>query len=326
MPGDASFNKFNYWLRPSKQVERKILIEKLLRLSHAGYDVSSYKYLGFGSVYYADFIMFHKYLFIKDMDCVEHGEIPKRMKFNKPYQFITLKLRSYSQVAEKIRRTIPYLVWLDYDYPVTAEMLQDIDTTMQRLRRRSIFLVTIEGRPRLPNNHEDYEAVQEMAQLEREQYLVNYFQDMFGQFIDEGPVTANHLDETPILALFWEAVTKRIEETLLHRDDGLRFIQLFNFRYADGCQMMTIGGIVGTDEDEQQLEASGYFNEAYLSRTAARVGIEVPPLTNREKQCIDQKLKEGLTIDKLPFELAEESLAEYRQYYKQYPSYIEAIV
>ena len=78
-----SFKQFNYSLRPSKQVERKIMIEVLLRLSKAGYTISDYRYLGFGSPYYVDFVMFHKYLFMKDMVCVEWGEVPKRMKFNK---------------------------------------------------------------------------------------------------------------------------------------------------------------------------------------------------------------------------------------------------
>src|SRR4051794_34072109 len=109
MPAIDSFNKFNYWLRPSKQVERKILIEKLLRLAQNGYDIPKYTYLGFGSVYYVDFIMFHKFLFIEKMECIEHGKIPRRMRFNKPYKFITLKLRAYEEVAERIRRNTDYL-------------------------------------------------------------------------------------------------------------------------------------------------------------------------------------------------------------------------
>jgi hypothetical protein len=133
MPIAGSFKKFNYGLRPCKQVERKILIEQFQRLSELGYRISDYRYVGFGSVYYVDFIMFHKYLRIRKMDCIEHSTDQRRMRFNKPYRFITLRLRPYADAVTSIRRTIPYLVWLDYDYPMTASMLQDIDNTVSRL-------------------------------------------------------------------------------------------------------------------------------------------------------------------------------------------------
>ena len=195
MPAVDSFNKFNYWLRPSKQVERKILIDKMLGLAHCGYRISDYRYLGFGSIYYVDFIMFHKFLSIQSMDCVEHSTIPRRMRFNKPYKFIKLRLRPYAQFACKIRTRIPYLVWLDYDYPVTDNLLLDIDGTMQRLKRGSIFLVTVDGRARLPNDHAQAPILQTMNDQKRVAYLVNHFQQTLGHYIDGGEVTANDLDE-----------------------------------------------------------------------------------------------------------------------------------
>ena len=41
-----SFEKFNYLLRPSKQIERKMIIEALQRLAglNAGYDLADYRY------------------------------------------------------------------------------------------------------------------------------------------------------------------------------------------------------------------------------------------------------------------------------------------
>src|SRR5579863_7182687 len=97
-----SFKKFDYSLRPSKQVERKIMIEVLLRLAKAGFNINEYGYLGFGSVYYVDFVMFHKYLFIEKMTCVEWGDVEKRMRFNKPFKFIKLKLGALSKYIPSI--------------------------------------------------------------------------------------------------------------------------------------------------------------------------------------------------------------------------------
>jgi hypothetical protein len=98
-----SFKQFDYSLRPSKQVERKAMIEVLLNLSSAGYAISDYTYLGFGSVYYVDFVMFHKYLFIRKMVCIEWGDVEKRMKFNKPFKFIKLKLMPLASYIPSLR-------------------------------------------------------------------------------------------------------------------------------------------------------------------------------------------------------------------------------
>src|ERR1017187_1505316 len=110
-----SFKQFDYSLRPSKQVERKLMIEVLLKLSTAGYDISEYGYWGFGSPYYVDYVMFHKYLFIEKMVCVEWGAIERRMRFNKPFKFIKLKLGPWNKHIRSIRLTEKLLVWLDYD-------------------------------------------------------------------------------------------------------------------------------------------------------------------------------------------------------------------
>jgi len=66
----GSYKQFHYGLRPSKQVERKIMIDVLQGLWKAGHDISRYAYVAFGSVYYVDFTMFHRYLHIHDMTCI----------------------------------------------------------------------------------------------------------------------------------------------------------------------------------------------------------------------------------------------------------------
>ncbi len=94
-----SYEKFNYLLRPSKQVERKLFIEALHHLRTAGYPVYDYTYLGLGSVFYADFVLFHKYLYIDRMVCAEKDEIAPRMKFNKPFGFVKLVPKSCVKTA-----------------------------------------------------------------------------------------------------------------------------------------------------------------------------------------------------------------------------------
>jgi hypothetical protein len=317
-----SFKQFDYSLRPSKQVERKIMIEVLLRLSKAHYSVSDYKYLGFGSVYYVDFVMFHKYLFIEKMICVEWGEVARRMKFNKPFKFIKLKLGPLSKHIPTIRPSEKFLVWLDYDRALDQDMVQDIDGTVGRLGRGSIFIVTIDARPRLPKDEFD---VSGMSQEQRERLTVKIYKEWFGQYV-ESRINSATIAGFHVAPLFYEVVIERIKQTLTRRERNLRFIQIFHYVYRDGAPMFTVGGIIGTDVDERALQDAGILNHRFVRTSSDYLEISVPPLTLREKQWIDWRLDQNLTADKLSFELDEDLLANYRRFYKEYPTYLETLL
>ena len=73
MSDNDSFEKVNYLLRLRKQIERKMIIELLEKFNGIKpiKQISEYHYVGFGSVYFADFILFHKYLHINYMTSLE---------------------------------------------------------------------------------------------------------------------------------------------------------------------------------------------------------------------------------------------------------------
>jgi hypothetical protein len=53
----SSYRKINYTLRPAKNIERKMLCEAFHKLHPFG-KVQNYRYIGFGSTYFSDFILF----------------------------------------------------------------------------------------------------------------------------------------------------------------------------------------------------------------------------------------------------------------------------
>lgn len=317
-----SFKQFHYGLRPSKQVERKIMIEVLLRLSRAGYNISDYIYLGFGSVYYVDFVMFHKYLFIQEMVCVEWGDVEKRMRFNKPFKFIKLKLGALLNHIPSMHRTKQYLVWLDYDRSLDSEMLQDIDGCLNRMARKSIFIITIDARPKLPMDQFDLE---DKTTEERDRLTVETYREWFGLYVNE-EITRDTISRQHVASLFYEVVMERIRQTLAQRGSGFRFLQIFYYVYRDGAPMLTVGGIIGTEQDEEELQASRILGHRFVRRNSEYLEISVPPLTIREKHWLDSRLDGNLRADKLQFELEEELLDNYRKFYKEYPTYMEALL
>jgi len=297
------------------------MIEILLGLSAAGYKISQYKYWGLGSVYYVDFVMFHKYLFIEKMACVEWGAVKKRMRFNKPYKFIRLKLGPLSQHIPSIRPTEKSLIWLDYDRTLDPEMLQDIDGTVGRLSRESLFVVTVDARPRLPKGSPG----EGLSADEQESLTAQTYSDWFGQYLGRA-VGRDSIASVHVAPLFYEVVLERINRTLKRRGEGLQFIQLFNYLYRDGAPMWTLGGMIGGAGDCQRLKEDGLLDHRFVRVGPECLEISVPPLTMLEKQWLDCHLDGKLTAKKLRFELDEDLLQNYRRFYREYPVYLESLL
>lgn len=69
----GSFAKIDYQLRPAKTVERKMMAEVFCRLSVFA-PLDQYRYVGLGSVYFADFFIFHAACGFGSMISIEHTE------------------------------------------------------------------------------------------------------------------------------------------------------------------------------------------------------------------------------------------------------------
>ncbi|MFA7254673.1 MAG: O-methyltransferase [Candidatus Omnitrophota bacterium] len=318
-----SFEKFNYWYRPAKQIERRLIIDALLRLSECGdYPISAYTYFGFGSIYYVDFVMFHKYLSIKKMICCESENIPKRMKFNKPYRFISLKMNKASDVIPYLAFSSKYFVWLDYEKTLDKEVLEDVSQLCRSLRPGSILLITMDAdEDRSPEEIED----ELLSQSERRKQKLEYYQANFQRFT-KTPIINQSLDEPRLPKFFSEVVYSRIEEVLAGRG-GVNFFPLFNFLYADNAQMLTLGGIIDGDEGAARLQTSGIYGHDFIRRRYQSLKITAPPLTLRERYWLDKKIGHQLRNNRLPFELRRRgSLKSYAKFYKHYPIFSEILV
>ena len=143
----------NYQTRPFKHVERKIFVETLQHLRNAGYEISKYHYLGFGSFYYTDFVLFNRLLSIKKMTCLENkSNLAKRMKFNKPFKFIKLHIKDITNYLPQIKSNEPYIVWLDYELQLSDEVLSNVGSLIGTLMSGSVLIVTVNAHINLPSD------------------------------------------------------------------------------------------------------------------------------------------------------------------------------
>lgn len=310
-----SFEKFSYLLRPSKQVERKLFVEALHRLRAVGYDFSTYKYLGLGSVFYADFVLFHKYLYVDDMLCCEVADIPKRMKFNLPYEFVDLKMNSIAEVLPSVSQDRKHLAWLDYDVPFSASVEEDVRDVVSKLCPGSIIVVTVDAEPRHPDRAQD----RKLSARQRRKKVLEYYSkynDILGHDLTADEVTDEGLPET--LARILRAT---IDGRAARRGD-VRYWQLFSFRYADGAQMVTIGGLLDDESAKARLDQSGIYELDFVTAGDTPVEISVPPLTTREKLWLDQNSHGN---SRLPFEIDPVFVQAFRKYRRHYPTYSESV-
>ena len=100
-----SGNKINYALRPAKSIERRLLIEVLKEICTPS-KCEQYCYLGFGSHFFEDFKLIHKYLGISEMYSMEKStaiNTKKRCYFNLPYKCIKLVFQLSTHFLAKFK-------------------------------------------------------------------------------------------------------------------------------------------------------------------------------------------------------------------------------
>jgi len=119
-----SFEYVNYMFRPKKQIERKIIIEILQELKKE-IPLSEYLYIGFGSIYYYDFILFHKMLNMNNLLSIDDKSTRRRFEFNRPYDFILFENKISTNFLSEYDWKQKTALWLDYDYKLEDIVLSD---------------------------------------------------------------------------------------------------------------------------------------------------------------------------------------------------------
>ncbi len=317
-----SYLDVHYGLRPGKQVERRILIDAFQLFSESGFPVRDYNYIGMGSVHFIDFTMFHKYLGIEKMLSVELShEIEDRVKFNAPYRDIieTQVGRPIGDFIDNLKDEEKYTIWLDYDGILADYMIEDVCTAMQTLPTGSLLLITIDTEPPLTK---EYPKVNRKDDNEDNFKITkDYYEEIAPTYIPvKYKLEDYNYNNLPILNR--DIIYSAIKSTLIPTEK--KYVPLFNFLYADGHRMLTIGGMVVDSKDERKLKNSRLLSADYI-RTgydSEAFYIKVPILTRKEQLHLDSFMP-SLKDWKSDFDISQEDLENYRKIYRFYPSYAE---
>lgn len=309
MQPTESYLKVPYDLRPAKQVERRMMIETFQTLSHLGFPISEYQYTGFGSIYFVDFVLFHKLLGISRMVSVEFDDkIRKRVKFNQPFRCVDIRLGRISDQIPKLSRRRKHILWLDYDSVLLNEHLQDLWLAAAHLSRQSVVIVTVDVEPPVKGGSPEHWR--------------SYFREEAGQYL--GTFTSiQDFAQSNLVRINAAVLVRALISGLAPR--GLEYIPLFSFSYADGHEMITVGGMLGTSEDRQALAARPIKRLEYLRMRIEDepYRITVPRLTRKERLHLDKAMPAGGSWHLKEFELPAELLEAYQRIYRYLPTYAE---
>jgi hypothetical protein len=105
-------------------------------------------------------------------------------------------------------------------------------------------------------------------------------------------------------------------------------IPVFSFLYADGHKMLTLGCVIGTEDDARRVENSQLTSQVYYRGDfrAAPYEIVVPVVTRKERGYLDKAMpcRDGWVPK--DFEMGSDDVARYREVYRFLPAYAELLL
>lgn len=301
--------EIDYRIRPAKNVERKMLLEICSRLG-AAEDLSNYRYVGMGSIYFVDFALFHRVFGIESMISLEGREhLMDRCEWNRPFDCIKVLSTTVERALPELRSDTPTIMWLDYEDKLDAPILSQVAEACEILAPRSILIVTVNASP---------------DPLETR---IDCFRRRFGNR-DIGRVNRPaHLGAVKLRELNYEYLTQAVSEAVENRAqrDDLEHRQVAHFAYRDGARMLTVAWLLHERSDAEVMDRCGFGRPSFASATAEPFEIEVPRLTYRERLALDRLLPDG-EIGERPESIDDVDATAYSLLYRQMPIYVDAVI
>lgn len=312
----ASFDVVNFGLRPSKSIQRQIVFSGIHMLqSHLGGNGAMY--IGFGSIWFVDFVMAHKILSIDDMISIERNETGYlRARFNSPFATVDVRRGSSTEVLpllcgdDRVSRR-PWVVWLDYDRCFDEDAGDDVRLMVEQAPEDSIVLVTF-----------DAEEAKYGVAKDRPDRLSELFAGVVPENLPRSECKDDRMQRTlaDLSVKFMKAVASNAR-----RPGG--FLPAFQIVYKDTTPMVTVGGVLPSEANRQAVDHRIKASDWRCQPTEA---IKAPHLTIREALALQSRLPDpdGLTrevVNELGFDLEEEQIRAYERYYREYPYFAEVV-
>jgi hypothetical protein len=311
--------QIDYKLRPAKTIVRKMVVDVMRRLSHI-HPIQSYQYIGFGSYYFRDFKLIHRELGISNMTSIE-GEINEegRVRFNNPYDCINIKIGQSTDILDtEMDLNRPTILWLDYTTELKPYMFEDIDEFCFSAPPGSMLFITLNVETM------DAKTLNESNYSDREEKLI---EDLRKENVPKSALSHDLRDRWGLAEAYRDIILEKIKTDFLEPrndrlDNDIQFEQLTNFRYKDTQKMMTLGGILRSNEIIQQYKRASFEDLEVVRTDEEPLIINPPSLTVAEMKEIERKLPSSPLQSEV--EITDDEIRRYSEVYKYFPRFVES--
>jgi hypothetical protein len=311
----SSTNIVNFSLRQNKSIERAIAFECIgLVLKQLG--IADAVYVGFGSVWFEDFMLAHRFLGIETMISIEQNPVVyKRAIFNRPYRTVEVWDGDSAEVIPFLLQQVefasrPWVVWLDHDYEITEDRLDELVDLIRTLPPNSFLLITFSA---LPGK---YGRASERPQRVR---------DLFGDAAPETLSVRNFKEDASCARILAQATEDLLLSTAIQSARPGAYVPAVNLTYKDSVPMVTVGGVLPSEANHGSVKA--LVESVGWPGRVSRM-IDAPPLTHKEVMALQSLLpnKNNPTredVQNMGFDLEETHLKSYVDHYLRWPQFAQ---
>jgi len=282
--------------------------------------VEDYVYVGFGSVWFEDFSLFHKVLGIKEMISIEHAVASQlRIDENKPFR-IRVDYRSSKVALPDLDWSRRQFIWLDYDDPLHPDMLNDANQVALSANSGTVLTLSVQC-VRSPSIDEAAKNEDKTNATAAERFV-----QTFGQSKVPPGVGDDDLRGWPYGDLCRKIIYGEIESALATRnssqqDTEMLFSPICDFEYMDGAKMTTITGVFYEKSDKEKFEECKFSSLDFIGDQGAPTRIHVPKLTVREFKRLESQLPLGVGQQLVLGTIPEKEAELFHRYYRYLPNF-----
>lgn len=295
--------------------------------------IQKYRYVGFGSIYFSDFQLLHRELGITEMLSIEKDVAARAcFRFNRPYKCIRLKFASSTEVLPTLKWGRRTILWLDYDDRLNVNILGDIATVCLRATSGSLVVVSVNAQPDAEPSKEDRDQYEEETGklFDLGDYRLRITKELIGKKLPAGTSGAD-LRGQELAKVFRKIIHNEIVEQLsirnamLSAEERVLYRQLFHFRYKDGAQMLTVGGILYRAAEEQTVAACDFDKLPFIRSGLEHCSIKAPCLTAKEIRHLNAQLPARPSAKLRVPGVPDADIQQYAEVYRFFPAFSEIL-
>ena len=287
-----------------------MIVELCGRLASLGVPLARYRYAGMGSIYFVDFLLFHRAFGMADMISIEARDaLIARCTANRPLRCIRVEHTDAASFVPGLADGTPTILWLDFDGVLDDDRLDETAQAVATLAAPSVIAITVQ------------------ANAEREDRRVQSYANRFARRNVPVVNKPEDLSRAKTPGVLYEILAAEIQEAVATRAtlEDVAYRQLAYFVYEDGARMLTVVGVLHTQGQTADLAACDFEALSFHRSGAEPFVINVPKLTYRERTAIDRLLPSG-DFSAAPAEVERDAVDAYAAVYRHLPFFVDAVL